>query len=218
MPAPPIPPTTIALITATLGRPRQLADLFADVQAQTTHDLTWIVVTQDPAPSFTPASPKHWATWDTNARYPMLEGFRRIVQVHIPWQRGLAAARNLGVAVAWGLGCRYIAYADDDDRMGESYCARLGAALDAHPKASVAACWIGDRGQALDPRTHYSSCSRMARIEACATRPWMPTGPAMDTTYWRQFDDLETVVVESEPLYVCGNAPTGGTRDVTGAW
>ena len=218
MPAPPIPATTIGLVTASLGRPRHLETLRADVLAQTTTDLTWIVVQQDPAPAFRPETPQHWASWEPGARAPVLEGFRRTVLVHIPWQRGLAAARNLGVAVAWALGCRYIAYADDDDRLAPGYCAALGLALDADPTASVAACWIEDQGQARDPRTHYSSCSRMARIEACATRPWAPTGPCMDTDYWRQFDGLRTVVVDGPALYVCGNAAEGGTRDATGAF
>jgi glycosyltransferase involved in cell wall biosynthesis len=113
----------ISVIIPTKDRPHRLALALASVAAQTYAECE-VVVVNDGGMEATTQVDRYRAEFRRPARY-----------VDLQPNRGLAGARNTGIAEAAG---EWIALLDDDDRFQPDHLARLIAALRAQPTAVLA--------------------------------------------------------------------------------
>jgi glycosyltransferase involved in cell wall biosynthesis len=113
----------ISVIVPTYRRPRLLWRALASVGAQT-YPAVEVVVVNDGGPDAGHVVARYATTFWRPARYVALER-----------NRGPAAARNAGAAVACGA---LLALLDDDDRYLPDHLARLAALLAAHDDAVLA--------------------------------------------------------------------------------
>jgi glycosyltransferase involved in cell wall biosynthesis len=119
MPEPPL----ISVIIPTVRRPKRLWWALASVAAQSYPQVEAVVV-NDGGLDEAEVVARYSTTFARPIRY-----------VHLQPNRGLAGARNAGIAAATG---ELIALLDDDDRFRPEHLARLATALQAHPAAVLA--------------------------------------------------------------------------------
>ena len=134
---------TFSVVLPTYNRPDMLQRAVASVLQQTYTDFELIVVDDGSATDYCSAL--------TARSDPRLRVMRS------RWNRGVAAARSIGVAAAEG---PYISFLDDDDEYVESFLASTHAVL-ADSDRDVAMSWCGVS------YVHYPS--RDALLSECAT-------------------------------------------------
>lgn len=122
-----------SVVLPTYDRPALLAEAVASVLVQTVDDVECIVVDDaSPTPVALPAHPA-------------------VVVVRHEANRGLAAARNTGIARARG---QYLTFLDDDDLFTPN---RLALGLEGLERAPLALCWM----QYLDPSPGVTPWNRV---------------------------------------------------------
>ena len=118
-----MPAPLISVIIPTVRRPQRLWRALASVAAQT-YPAVEVVVVNDGGLDVSTQVARYRATFGRPAR-----------SVQLQPNRGLAGARNAGIAAATG---ELIALLDDDDSWQPNHVARLAAGLHANPTAVLA--------------------------------------------------------------------------------